>query len=155
MVGRLGRQGTSEPTCICMSTAASHTYGGPRICGVPLPTLLPLGFTAPAPCGSTGPCARGRQTTDCVCVRKGSGRHQQQCCAAVEMGMWKLGREDGSAQMGMWRLGQGWGLGDVERGMWRWRHFWRLEALPVTGGLELDGRCGPFQPKPFYDSMIL
>jgi len=28
-------------------------------------------------------------------------------------------------------------------------------ALPVAGGLELDDPWGPFQPKPFYDSMIL
>jgi len=25
----------------------------------------------------------------------------------------------------------------------------------VAGGLELDDPWGPFQPKPFYDSMIL
>ena len=33
--------------------------------------------------------------------------------------------------------------------------IWRLVALPVAGGLELDDPWGPFEPKPFYDSMIL
>jgi len=33
--------------------------------------------------------------------------------------------------------------------------IWRLVALPVTGGLKLDVPWGPFQPKPFYDSMSL
>ena len=33
--------------------------------------------------------------------------------------------------------------------------IWRLVALPVAGGLELDDPWGPFQPKPVYDSMIL
>jgi len=28
-------------------------------------------------------------------------------------------------------------------------------ALPIAGGLEVDDLRGPFQPKPFYDSMIL
>lgn len=28
-------------------------------------------------------------------------------------------------------------------------------ALPVAGGLDLDDPLGPFQPKPFYDPMIL
>ena len=27
-------------------------------------------------------------------------------------------------------------------------------SLPIAGGLELDGIKGPFQPKPFYDSVI-
>ena len=31
---------------------------------------------------------------------------------------------------------------------------WWLATLHVTGGLKLDDHCGPFQPKPFYDSMI-
>jgi len=30
-----------------------------------------------------------------------------------------------------------------------------LVALPVAGELELDDPWGPFQPKPFYDSLIL
>ena len=31
-----------------------------------------------------------------------------------------------------------------------------LVGDPVhSRGLELDGHCGPFQPRPFYDSMIL
>ena len=33
--------------------------------------------------------------------------------------------------------------------------YWRLLALPVAGGLERDNPWGPFQPKPFYDSVIL
>ena len=32
---------------------------------------------------------------------------------------------------------------------------WRLVALPVAGQLELDDPWGPFQPKPFCNSMIL
>jgi len=28
-------------------------------------------------------------------------------------------------------------------------------ALAMAGGLKLDDHCGPFQPRPFYDSMIL
>ena len=30
---------------------------------------------------------------------------------------------------------------------------WWLETLHIAGGLKLDDHCGPFQPKPFYDSM--
>jgi len=26
-----------------------------------------------------------------------------------------------------------------------------LAALNLAGGLKLDGHCGPFQPRPFYD----
>ena len=33
--------------------------------------------------------------------------------------------------------------------------MWRLVALPVAEGLELDDPWVPFKPKPFYDSMIL
>ena len=29
-----------------------------------------------------------------------------------------------------------------------------LATLHTAGGLELDGHCGPFQPRPFYDSVI-
>jgi len=32
--------------------------------------------------------------------------------------------------------------------------MWRLVALPVAGGLELDDPWGPFQPKPFYNSIL-
>jgi len=32
---------------------------------------------------------------------------------------------------------------------------WWLVTLPVAGGLKLDNHCGPFQPRPFYDSFIL
>ena len=32
---------------------------------------------------------------------------------------------------------------------------WWLVTLHIAGGLKLDGHCGPFQPRPFYDSMIL
>jgi len=31
---------------------------------------------------------------------------------------------------------------------------WWLDALHIAGGLKLDDLCGPFQPRPFYDSMI-
>jgi len=31
--------------------------------------------------------------------------------------------------------------------------WWKV-SLPMAGELELDGLQGPFQPKPFYDSMI-
>jgi len=31
---------------------------------------------------------------------------------------------------------------------------WWLATLCIGGGLELDDHCGPFQPRPFYDSMI-
>ena len=30
---------------------------------------------------------------------------------------------------------------------------WWLVTLHIAGGLKLDGHCGPFQPRPFYDSM--
>ena len=30
-----------------------------------------------------------------------------------------------------------------------------LVTLHIAGGLELDVHCGPFQPRPFYDSMVL
>ena len=30
---------------------------------------------------------------------------------------------------------------------------WWLATLPMVGGLKLDDHCGPFQPRPFYDSM--
>ena len=32
---------------------------------------------------------------------------------------------------------------------------WWLVILPIAGGLKLDDHCGPFQPRPFYDSVIL
>ena len=32
---------------------------------------------------------------------------------------------------------------------------WWLATLSVVGGLKLDDRCGPFQPRPLYDSVIL
>ena len=31
---------------------------------------------------------------------------------------------------------------------------WWLATLHIAGGLKLDDRCVPFQPRPFYDSMI-
>jgi len=31
---------------------------------------------------------------------------------------------------------------------------WWLATLHIAGGLKLSDRCGPFQPRPFYDSMI-
>jgi len=31
---------------------------------------------------------------------------------------------------------------------------WWLATLQIAGGLKLDDHCGPFQPRPFYDSMI-
>ena len=30
-----------------------------------------------------------------------------------------------------------------------------LVTLHISGGLKLDNHCGSFQPRPFYDSMIL
>ena len=30
-----------------------------------------------------------------------------------------------------------------------------LVTLHIAGGLKLNDHCGPFQPRPFYDSMIL
>ena len=32
---------------------------------------------------------------------------------------------------------------------------WWLATLHIAGELKLDDHCGPFQPRPFYDSMIL
>jgi len=32
---------------------------------------------------------------------------------------------------------------------------WWLATLHIAGGLKFDDHCGPFQPRPFYDSMIL
>jgi len=31
---------------------------------------------------------------------------------------------------------------------------WWLATLHIAGGLKLDDHCGPFQPRPFCDSMI-
>ena len=31
---------------------------------------------------------------------------------------------------------------------------WWLGTLHIAGGLKLDDHCGPFQPSPFYDSII-
>ena len=31
--------------------------------------------------------------------------------------------------------------------------LWWLVTLHLAGGLKLDDHCGPFQPRPFYDSM--
>ena len=31
---------------------------------------------------------------------------------------------------------------------------WWLATLHIAEGLKLDDHCGPFQPRPFYDSMI-
>jgi len=30
-----------------------------------------------------------------------------------------------------------------------------LATLHIAGGVKLDDHCGPFQPRPFYDSVIL
>ena len=30
---------------------------------------------------------------------------------------------------------------------------WWLATLHIVGGLKLSDHCGPFQPRPFYDSM--
>ena len=30
---------------------------------------------------------------------------------------------------------------------------WWLATLHIAGGLKLHDHCGPFQPRPFYDSM--
>ena len=32
---------------------------------------------------------------------------------------------------------------------------WWLVTLLTAGGLKLDDHCGPFQPRTFYDSVIL
>ena len=32
---------------------------------------------------------------------------------------------------------------------------WWLATLHIAGGLKLDDHCGPFQPRPFYDSMTV
>jgi len=32
---------------------------------------------------------------------------------------------------------------------------WWLATLHIAGGLKLHDHCGPFQPRPVYDSMIL
>ena len=32
---------------------------------------------------------------------------------------------------------------------------WWLVTLPIAGGLKLGDHCGPFQPRPFYDCMII
>jgi len=40
--------------------------------------------------------------------------------------------------------------------MWLWAAWSSgLATLPMAGGLKLDYHYGPFQPRPFYDSMIL
>jgi len=31
---------------------------------------------------------------------------------------------------------------------------WWLATLHIAGGLKLDDHCGPFQPRPFYDSIL-
>jgi len=31
---------------------------------------------------------------------------------------------------------------------------WWLATLHTAGGLNLDDHCGPFQPRPFYDSTV-
>ena len=38
---------------------------------------------------------------------------------------------------------------------WMWLLVWWLATLPVAGGLKRDDLWGPFQPRPFYDSVIL
>jgi len=32
---------------------------------------------------------------------------------------------------------------------------WWLATLHIAGGLKLDDQCGPFQPRPFCNSLIL
>ena len=32
---------------------------------------------------------------------------------------------------------------------------WWLTNLHMAGGLKLDDHCGPFQSRPFYDSLVL
>ena len=32
---------------------------------------------------------------------------------------------------------------------------WWLATLHIAGGLKLDDHCGPFQPRPFCDSMTV
>jgi len=40
---------------------------------------------------------------------------------------------------------------DVARGSL----VWWLATLHIAGELKLDDHCGPFQPRPFYDSVII
>ena len=37
--------------------------------------------------------------------------------------------------------------------IWTLSLVWWLATLHIAGGLKLDDHCGPFQPRPFYDSM--
>ena len=32
---------------------------------------------------------------------------------------------------------------------------WWLVTLHIAGGLKFDDYCGPFQPRPFYDSVMI
>ena len=32
--------------------------------------------------------------------------------------------------------------------------IWRLATLHIAGRLKLNDHCSPFQPRPFYDSMV-
>ena len=32
--------------------------------------------------------------------------------------------------------------------------LWWLVTLHIAGGLKLDDHCGPFQARPFYDSIL-
>jgi len=32
---------------------------------------------------------------------------------------------------------------------------WRLATLHIAGGVILDDHCGPFQPRAFYDSIMI
>ena len=32
---------------------------------------------------------------------------------------------------------------------------WWLATMHIAGGLKLDDHCGPFQPRPFYYSMMI
>ena len=58
---------------------------------------------------------------------------------------------------GWWRTGTG-----CPRRLWMphpWRRWkpgwmWLWATLHIAGGLKLDDNCVPFQPRPFYDSMI-
>jgi len=56
----------------------------------------------------------------------------------------RLPNEAGDALMPCRPSGLGW--------MWLWAAWSGGWQLPIAGGLELAEHCGPFQPRPFYDS---
>ena len=98
--------------------------------------------------------------------------HQQHCvgCDALE-GAWKSRPSEMEPKLGDRGhkkgtcLQQDWGdrssdywystLGSVRTQEPLGSLVWWLVTLNTAGGLKLDDHCGPFQPRPFYESMIL